>query len=133
MILDGLTGYYRGREREERGGRRLNRHRKEGRRMRLVKKIVGPKNWYKGKITEEDSENTDKDTDNEQTWKRKNIENKKRGKKREKEEVEYESIMFVPVTPKAELKNELQKAEDEIARLFNIPKIKIEEKSGHYS
>ena len=38
--------------------------------------------------------------------------------------------MFVPVTPKAELKNELQKAEDEIARLFNIPKIKIEEKSG---
>ena len=129
IILDGLAGYYRGREREERGGRRLNRHREEGRRMREVKKIVGPKNWYKGKITEIDKENTNKEITNEQTWRRKKIENKRRGKKRDKE-VEYESIMFVPATPKAELKNELQKAEDEISRLFNIPKIKIEERSG---
>ncbi len=47
ILLAGVTRYYRMRGREDRGGRRVNRHREEGEREREVKRLVVNKMWMR--------------------------------------------------------------------------------------
>ena len=117
IIRAGLTGYENLRKKVLQGKARMHRSAGEGYEGRKRKKLLDPGNWFKQKKGKE---------------KKSFPSNQKGRKKKEKlinEEPELVTVMFVPQTPYGALAKDLQKVENEIAKLTG-EKIRMVERGG---
>ena len=96
VLLAGLKGYYNMVKEEESGGRKVNRPRWEGAGARRLKKLGGKANWFKRK-SKNITVKGESGRKGGSTKGKKNCDNK-----------EVETVMFVPQTPGGELMRLLQ-------------------------
>ena len=112
-------------EDEKKGIRRVNRPRWEGGNRRYTTKLLKKKNWYKNKKSLDEKEGG-KGTRGEKTiesWMEKD-----RGGKGE--ELEPETVLFIPSTPRGELLKLLKETDQDFRRGTKIKPIKFIERAG---
>ena len=85
-------------EEERRGARRINRPRWEGGKNRYMKKLLTMKNWYKRRGGKERAQEINTRLGEYRTEREKERETRGGG-----EDIEPETVMFIPSTPRGEL------------------------------
>ena len=98
ILKSGSRRYRRMVEEEDRGIRRVNRPRWEDGRVRFVKKVLLKKNWFKKKGGNKRESRRDIEGN------RGGVKSKEERREiRDSEELEPETVMFIPSTPRGEL------------------------------
>ena len=110
-------------EEEKRGVRRVNRPRWEGGGGRYVKKLLSKKNWFQRKTEERSTGDKGRGADLRSQLER------DRGRE-SKDELEPETVMFVPSTPNGELAKLMKKADSDFRRGTKMRPIKFIERAG---
>ena len=109
-------------EEEKRGVRRVNRPRWEGGNKRYVAKLLKRKNWFKRGNKEKLSEgNSRGESTNKWTGVEKGV---------GEEDLEPETVVFIPSTPRGELLKMLKETDRDFRRGTTIPPIKFIERAG---